>query len=62
MNFELENFELSVAFHDYHNFKIVDKELAKSIIKDCLNRMREGSLFGSGFPTGSFKNQHYVIP
>ena len=37
-------------FQQIGEYRLANKELAELVIDDCLSRLKEGHLFGSGWP------------
>ncbi len=50
MDFKFRGHEEFVTFYQYADYKIINEQLARAMIRHCLNRLYEGNLFGSGWP------------
>ena len=50
LNFKISEHKQSVEFTPQGSYKLINKELAELMVSDCLNRIYEGNVFGSGWP------------
>ena len=50
MDFKLRSHEQFVSLYQYSDYKYLNEELARVMIKHCLNRLYDSNLFGSGWP------------
>lgn len=50
LNFEIIGHSQKCKFMPQGEYELVNKELAELMVADCVNRMYEGTTFGSGWP------------
>ena len=50
LNFRIRSHSQTVNFIPTSQYKLENKILAEAMVSDCLNRLYEGNLFGSGWP------------
>ena len=62
LNFQIVSFRKEVEFLKAGKYEVKNIELAELMIDHCLNRLKEGNVFGSGFILAMNKDYpHFVV-